>query len=376
MASHFSNQAMPPATLASPLVANLAPPGAAPPSSEAALAPTTAAAGSWLNPGFEQSTLRLLSNGSVVYNEGPPHGLVARGPGGQLLLCFHYRGEAQHVVPHLLRPVEDMGPATRAWRTDDLKEVLALESPLEESAVPPLVTLGGGRALWFVPGTPPGHVELARGGSATFGDSVGWWGLAQPKAEAETALLVISVAAGRGEKEKPFLLRQVADKIWRCAAHRCVLVVHGADPPCLRSIDLPRFVPREGIKHGLLWLHPGRVPQSLSLTEDVQVAWAEIGGNSSGPRNGSWKRFKGGDGANYLEVNYHYKGDVTALRSTLLQLLGGPPYVHHAVGSVGPGGSLLFAAPGELKDQHVLAIVAELPVSRPGGGSRAEAALH
>ena len=59
------------------------------PPSEAACAPTVAGiAATWLNPGFPQSTMDLTSDGTVVFNGRPAHGLAAVVPGGELCCAF------------------------------------------------------------------------------------------------------------------------------------------------------------------------------------------------------------------------------------------------------------------------------------------------
>ena len=334
------------------------------PSSEAALAPTTAVTATWLHPGSPQATVQLASDGTLAYNEGPLHGVAARVGGGQLLLCFHHRGESHRVVSHLLHPLT-VGPAPLVWRTHDCKEVLVLRTPLGGADAPQLASDCQKHGRWFVPGRPPARAELALGGSATVDGATAWWGLAKPPAgtAGRQELLVLLLPTANGQE--PVMLRPLGPGIWRCSAQRCVLVEDSAPLPRLQSSDLPRFVPRERLKHGLLWLHPGRAPQTVNLTTAGKVAWCEVGGNSSGPANGAWQHL-GDEGGRYLSVNFNAFGDETQLRSTVLQRVSaGSDFAWRAAGTVDPSGDLRIIAPEELTGWHVLALVAQLPVKRP-----------
>ena len=138
----------------------------------------------------------------------------------------------------------------------------------------------------------------------------------------------------------------------------------GAAPPRLQHSDLPRFLPRERVQYVLLWLHPGRAPQSVSLTFDGKVAWAEVGGNVSGPVNGKWERLHDDDGQ-YMTIDFHAFGEETRLRSTVFQPVAQDSCAWHAVGTVEPNGALHFLAPHELATWHVLALFAMVPMKRP-----------
>jgi hypothetical protein len=334
------------------------------PLSEAVRAPAMDMTACWLNPGLPPSTLCFSRDGTISYNSGPAHGLAARAADGQLLLCFHHRGESHLAVPHLLHPVmRDGAPLT--WRTHERKEVLVLSAPLSEEAVPFLATDGRKGGLWFVPGREPSVAELAPGGSATVHGSAASWGLAHSSAggAARGLLLVLLVPTVWGET--PVMLRELAPGIWRCTAQRCIFVEEGAPCPCIQQSDLPRFVPRERLRHGLLWLHPGRAPQTVNLTIDGKVAWSEVGGLASGPANGKWEHLTE-DAQEYLSLNFHAFGQETRLRSIVLKRTAPTAFAWHAVGSVTPSGVLQFAGPEDLTDRHIVAVLAQLPAKRPG----------
>ena len=331
---------------------------------EAVRAPAMDVAATWLNPGLPPSTLGISRDGTISYNSGPAHGLAARVAGGQLLMCFHHRGESHLVVPHLLHPVLCDGvPLT--WRTHEWNEVLVLSAPLSEAAVPLLATDGRKDGLWFVPGSEPSVAELAPGGSATLHGSAALWGLAQSPAggAARGQVLVLLVPSSRGEA--PVMLRELAPGIWRCSAQRCVFVEDGAPCPFIQQPDLPRFVPRERLRHGLLWLHPGRAPQTVNLTVDGKVAWSEVGGLASGPANGKWE-LRVEDAQEYLSVNFNAFGKETRLRSVVLKRTAPTAVAWHTVGSVSPAGVLQLASPEQLADWHIVALLAQLPAKRPG----------
>ena len=334
------------------------------PSPEAALAPAAAVTATWLHPGSPQATVHFAPNGTMAYNGGPLHGAAALVGGGQLLLCFHHLGETHRAVPHLLRPVTD-GPAPLVWRSHTRKEVLLLRAPLAGADVPTLAGQGQKHGLWFVPGRPSARAELASGGCATVDGAAAWWGLAEPPAGGALgqALLVLLLPTANGDE--PVVLRPLGPGIWRCSARRCVFLEDDAPPPRLQSADLPRYVPREVLKYGLLWLHPGRAPQTVNLTTAGKVAWCEVGGNSSGPANGAWQHL-GDGGGRYLSVTFNAFGDETQLRSTVLQrATAGSDFAWRAAGTVDPSGDLRIIAPEELTGWHVLALVAQLPVKRP-----------
>ena len=335
---------------------------------EAARAPSTAVTsaavtGTWLNPGFPESTVRFGLQGTVEYSGGPPHGLAAAVGGGQLLLFFHHRGDARFAVPHLLRPVtQDAAPL--AWRTHDRKEVLVLPAPLAEGAVPSLASHGEKHGLWVVPGHAPGRAHLARGGEAAVAGASAWWGMAKSQAASAAHQQVLVLLLPTPHGDEPVVLRPLSEGVWRCSAKRCVFLEDGAPQPRLQPSDLPRFVPRDRLQHGLLWLHPGRAPQTVSLTFDRRVAWAAVGGATSGPANGKWENFQD-DAGQYLAVNFHAFGEETKLKSTVFKLLGQNPAAWHTVGTVAPQGALQFLAPEALANWHVLALVAQLPAERP-----------
>ena len=330
-------------------------------SSEAARTPTTGVAATWLDPGRPPVRVRLTRDGKVVYGQGQPHGLAARVADGQLLLCFHFSGDDRLAVPHVLRPVA-VDKDVFAWRTNDAKEVLLLHSALGGAALPPLANESPKKGLWFAPGRPPARAELAPGGVATVGNAVAWWGLGQPSA-AKAAVIVFMIRAFRGDE--PVVLRELAPGIWRCAAHRFVLVDDEAPPPRLQPSDLPQFILQERIHRSLFWLHPGRAAQTVSLLKDGRVAWAVVGGRVFGPANGKWESREDG-GQEYLSVNFTALGEETQLYSTLLKPVDlGPPLAWHAAGSVAPTGVLQHDDPYELADWHVVALDSQLPLKRP-----------
>jgi hypothetical protein len=334
------------------------------PWSGAVRALTAGMTASWLNPGFPDSTLCLTPEGTVSYNNGLSHGLAARVAGGQLLLFFHHRGEERLAVPHLLRPVV-LEAAPLTWRTHVCKEVLVLPAPLQEDCVPLLASDGRRHGVWLVPGCEPSLAELAPGGSATLNGSAASWGLAHSSAggAVRAPVLVLLVRTPRGEE--PVVLRELAPGIWRCTAQRCVLVEHGASRPRIEPADLPRFVPRERLRHSFLWLHPGRAPQTVNLTIDGKVAWSEVGGLASGPANGQWQYHCEGSQERFA-LNFHAFGDESKLSSTVLQRIPYDLQAYHAVGSMTPSGVLQTPESQALADWHVVALVAQLPLKRPG----------
>jgi hypothetical protein len=334
------------------------------PSSEAARAPMAGVTASWLNPGFPDSTVCLMPEGTVSYNNGTPHGFVACVADGQLLLFFHHRGEERLAVPHLLRPmVLEAAPLT--WRTHDCKEVLVLPAPLPDKFVPLLASDTRRRGVWFVPGREPSLAEFAPGGSAILNGSAASWGFTYSSAggAARAPVLVLVLRTPRGDE--PVVLRELAPGIWRCTAQRCVLVEDGAPRPRIEPADLPRFVPKERLRYSFLWLHPGRAPQTVNLTTDGKVAWSVMGGLVSGPTNGSWQyRCEGAQES--FALNFHAFGDESKLRSTVLERIPFDLHAYRAVGSMTPSGVLQAPEPHELADWHVVALVAQLPRKRPG----------
>ena len=199
-----------------------------------------------------------------------------------------------------------------------------MRAPLPEGAVPPLASDGEKRGRWFVAGHEPARVWLARGGTATVGGAAAWWGMAQTQAAgaAQQEVLVLLLPTGQGDE--PVVLRPLSSGIWRCSAKRCVLLEDGAAQPRLQPLDLPRFVPLDRLQHALLWLHPGRTPQTVSLTADGKVAWAEVGGQSSGPANGRWENFRDNAGQ-YLAVTFNAFGEESSLKSLVFKLAGEDP---------------------------------------------------
>jgi hypothetical protein len=334
------------------------------PSSEAARAPTAGVTASWLNPGFPVSTVCLTPEGTVSFNNGPPHGLVACVGDGQLLLFFHHRGDERLAVPHLLRPmVPEAAPLT--WRTHICKEVLVLPAPLPDKFVPLLACDTRRRGVWFMPGREPSWAEFMPGGSALLNGSAASWGLTYSSAggAARAPVFVLVVRTPRGEE--PVVLRELAPGIWRCTAQRCVLVEDGAPRPRIEPADLPRFVPRERLQYSFLWLHPGRAPQTVNLTTDGKVAWSVMGGLVSGPANGSWQYLRDGSDE-YFSLDFHAFGDESKLRSTVLERIPFDLHAYCAVGSMTPSGVLQMPESQELADWHVVALCAQLPRKRPG----------
>jgi hypothetical protein len=133
----------------------------------------------------------------------------------------------------------------------------------------------------------------------------------------------------------------------------------------MQQADLPRFVPRERLRHGLLWLHPGGAPQTVNLTIDGKVAWSEVGGLASGPANGKWERLTD-EAQEYLSLKFHAFGRESGLRSVGLKPTAPAAVAWHAVGSVSPEGALQLASAEELADWHIVAVLAQLPAKRPG----------
>jgi hypothetical protein len=219
--------------------------------------------------------------------------------------------------------------------------------------------------MWLVPGRESSLADLAPGGSATLNGSAASWGLAYSSAggAARAPVLVLLVRTEWGEE--PVVLRELAPGIWRCTTQRCVLVEHGAMRPSLEPADLPRFMPIERVRLTFLWLHPGRAPQTVNLTNDGKVAWSTVGGHVSGPVNGKWQHQSECSEDRFV-LDFHAFGEESKLSNTVLERIPFDVWAYRAVGSMTPSGVVQAPESQAIADWHVVAIVAHVSRKRQG----------